>query len=338
MKIAGLTTAEEIPVVAKFYMCVVNEVPDFPGKYEDVATFERYSCAAVESLFELACHDLFPLLQNMPIMLIGIYNSMDEDGAGAYYMYGESDAKEGRYFFQVQAPFIRYSLGKFWDIEQSFSAELAYSPHHEIIHMLDDREVNRFTQFYDSIDSREFLISYFSHYRKEGLAGLYGFLKSAEDRVTMEEARTGFLKDLLDLKAKVWRDPVKFEDIDTRIFTAVAYSAGPWMMMHALYASAEDDQKNLIVDIIIALKQGVEISHEDILFLIKEGLNLDLETYISALGKTNWSSTSIIDSGVLKHFAHTLCHINDARGYSERDEARQSAHQDFISVFNQIWM
>ena len=337
MKKNAYTSAEEIPIVAKFFMGEVDSLTNLPGKYENVETFEKYSCAAVEIKFEMACSDLLPLLQGIPIMVMGIYLSMDEGSAGAYYMFEESEAAEGRYFFQVPYPFIRHCLRQFWDEEEDFPAEINYVPHHEIIHMLDDREVKRFQQFYDCTDSRQFLVSYFSHFRKEGLAGLYGFLKQSK-KGSWEEARTELNTDFMDLMKHNWKDPVAFEAMESRIFTHVVNSSGPWMILHALYVSAEDDQKERMVNVFLDLQLGAEISHDVILFLIKRGLDLDLETFVTALGKSNWNGVSMIDSGVLHHFANTLYNINRSKEFPIREGARQSAHKEFLKFFKEMWI
>lgn len=339
MKIINYTCGKELPIVALFYGGEVREVPDFPGEYEDVATFKKYCCAAVETKFEMACDDLFPLLHGLPIASMGIYLTLENVGPAAYYINGESDAAGGRYYFQVHVSLIRHYLYQFWEAEDNLPENLIYVPHHEIIHMLDDREVNRFTQYYDHTDSREFLLSYFSHFRKEGLAELYRFLQQPADRISEEEARTGFLEDFLDLMAKNWRDPISFEELESRIFTHVAYSVGPWMILHALYARSErEDQKDRIVNIILDLQQGAEIQHDEILFLIKEGLDLNLESFITALGENNWVGISWIDSGVIRRFAYTLHHINESRKMEIIDAAKQAAHEKCLSVFKKLWI
>jgi len=337
MKKNAYTSAEEIPIIAKFFMGEVDSLTKLPGKYENVETFEKYSCAAVEIKFEMACNDLLPLLQGIPIMVMGIYLSMDEGSVGAYYMFEESEVAEGRYFFQVPYPFIRHCLNQFWDEEEDYPSEINYVPHHEIIHMLDDREVKRFQQFYDCTDSRQFLVSYFSHFRKEGLAALYGFLKHSK-RGSWEEARRGLNTDFTDLMMHNWNDPLAFEAMESKIFTRVAYRSGPWMILHALYVSTEDDQKERMVNVFLDLQLGTEISHDDILFLIKRGLDLDLESFVNALGKSNWTGNSMIDSEVLQHFAKKIYDINRSKEFPIRQGARQAAHKEFLKFFKEMWI
>jgi hypothetical protein len=313
------TTATELPIVAVFQEGepAADKISEFAGEYEDLESFGKYCVAAVESKFEMAAETLFPLLKDIPFRAIGIYLTLEFKGDGAYYFSSYSDTGKGEYYFEVQGECISCFLREFWEEGYRVPHDAKYAPHHELIHLLDHKQLLRYQLSFDSNRLGQMMVMFWENFRREGLAGLYGFLKIEGDRPGWEDAKESFLRDFHHLTVLDWENVGKYgEHLDVFQPDSI-YDIGPWMVLHALFVTGDAAQREAVSTLMEDFGQGKAIPDSKILGMVKMGLQLPLDKFVAAMDKPGWNGKPWLQLIFFKPLFYRLEKLQEKRSVTE---------------------
>jgi hypothetical protein len=265
-------------------------IKDLPGNYDetdpDGRDFFETSTKIVYPHFMRSCRNMAPLLVDKRIasMSIGI-DALGFLSGHASYINGRSDSTTGNYKFVASRSLLRSYLQAYWEPDFSLNPLDTYVWEHEIIHMLDHKNIIGKKSF-PSIGLRKFWVEHFLEYRQEGIAEMYMFAKGHNEARNMGKAYELFKEDLKSYSKSVGETNSALKSFDN-LFREVShpYSVGPWLVLHALSLTGEKNIKSFVEKISKHISNGETLSEKETITLIRYALQLKNDLFITSLTK-----------------------------------------------------
>jgi hypothetical protein len=317
-----------------------DEVKDLPGAKEDeLWEFEKLACTLAEKHFRRACKNLWPFLEHtgfksisIGIDVIGIESSM----AGYYHNF--SDEGKGNYGFvlsyDILEQYLNYQLGNVKELRPVTK----YMWEHELIHLLDHKNLTEFKFANRSTDVREFLVHYLLSYRNEGIADLYYFLNNGPDVKNLDRARGIFIEDISCFSAVEWEHYEIIKEKEWEMMqTYHFYSIGPWIILHILTCPEYKNSLPAAAEVITKLHRGESIENETILKIIKSALQISNEDFIECISKPGYDREAFFAGNELSRLADRLNKIKHPRVINENNDEYTGVNEDIITFYDRTW-
>ena len=317
-----------------------DDIKDFPGAKEDeLGEFEDLACTLATEHFRNACKNLWPFLDKLGFesISIGIDLLGIESGMASYY-HDFSDDGEGNYGFMLGCDtleeYLNYHLGNI----KKLKPVTKYMWEHELIHLLDHKNLIEFKYANRSTDVREFLVHYLLSYRNEGLADIYYFLNNGPDIKDMNTARLEFLDDIRRFSSVEWEDyeiikKMEWEMMQTYHF----YTIGPWVVLHILSCPEYKNSLPAATEVMNKLHKGETIENKTIIKIIKSALKISNEDFIRYLTEPGYDGKAFMVGSKASNLAGRLRKIKHPRVIHEDDEEYTKVNADIVSFFDRIW-
>lgn len=281
---------EELPISVYFQLEDFgwDEVKDLPGADEDfLCDFEDIACRLVEEHFRKACENLAPFLEKIKFNSISIGIDVIGIGSGiASYYHEMSDAEKGNYGFHISAEVLAEYLKKHYDSSYEIRPVTNYTWEHELIHLLDHKNLTEFRYANRSTDVREFLVHYLLSFRNEGIADLYHFLLNDRPVKSKEEARSKFLEDISRVESYDWENNDTIKENEWKLMqTYLFYSVGPWMILHILSCPEYKNMTPLAREVFNIIENEQEVDKYTKSEIIKHSILISNEDFIQFLSE-----------------------------------------------------
>lgn len=164
---------------------------------------------------------------------------------------------KGSYHFAVSWNLLYLYMKKYLDNSLTFDATCRTIWQHELIHAMDHCSIRTARRWCTSGDLKKLWKYYWLCYRQEGIAELYYLCKGHSEIKNLEMAREQIQLGFERLARINPAELTKQNDIVKIILnTPGFYSAGPWMILHVLSCSRENE----IVDLALSVAKRIENS------------------------------------------------------------------------------
>lgn len=258
------------------------------GEQEEEFDFFNRIDNAVESFFRKALAEMEPLLRDInveEIQVVSDYSGIiTPPGTVAHWNYARSKPENGRHTLVASPSLISRSLHLAQNPSFDPGSNAATTWQHELIHLVDQEAIIHSDKWRQYSSDNMILRKYLSGYREEGIADLW-FLGKGHSRVNnFSSARERFNVDLdriNEMNTGSFKDRKAYGRAvtDTKTF----YAAGPMMVLHALCVSDEKETANQAACAAEKIAAGEILTNEELFFLIRAAVKMDIETFMSAL-------------------------------------------------------
>ena len=316
-----------------------DDIKDLPGAKEgDIWEFEELACKVVEGNFRNACKNLWPFLEKIGIDSISIGIDIIGIGSGmAGYYHNSSDDGEGSYGFVIASDALEDYLNYYLGGVRELKPMTKYMWEHELIHLLDHKNITALKFANRSTDVREFLVHYLLSYRNEGIADLYYFLSNGPDIRNMETARKEFHDDVRRFSSVEWENYEIIKQMELEMMqTCHFYSIGPWVILHLLSCPEYKNHMPSVAEVIARLHKGETIGNETILKIIKSTLQISNEDFVRYISEQGYGGAVFIGGNELSKLAERLNKITHPRIIHEDDREYNKVNAAIVSFFDMI--
>lgn len=286
--------------------CIEQEcINSYPGNYDEYdpngQCFFLTSVRACKAQFMSAYEKLTPLLNDRVVKSVKV--SIDALGIGtdarATYLTGYSDDEIGDYKFMVSAGLLRAFLKNHWHSDYVLSPIDRYVWLHEIIHLIDHKNIVSLF-FKTSSNVSLFLKKILLVYRHEGIADLFMLMNGHNKIKDFESAFRKLNEDIEKIKnisdASSFNEQVLEKKI---LYLGNQYSVGSWLVVYFMLNSSDSTMVQIADSAISKLLSGITISDDEIIELLRNALRLSNEDFINSITCKDKNGRLLIDSKTL---------------------------------------
>lgn len=307
----------------------------FPGTYDNEENvFEEIILDAVYVKFNHAWKNLNPLLEKTTINAISMGIDILPVGCGhATFFHKQSNVEKGSYGFAIKWELINEYLMEYWDNSYSVDKGYRYSWEHELTHLLDVKNLNRFDYSISSSGLQDFFIQYLLKYRNEGIAELYYFLDDDAKRLygSGDTSRT-FFREFSSMKKEDWGNPEKLVELKSKYLDSYApYEVGPWLIIHCLEQSGDMKTAEKAKQYKKMLENKQLISSEQKLTLISMALKVKAENFLQGLVTFIKEMETQVDKTVFLDLMNHFANIENSKATEQKN-----VNNELIQLFGSL--
>lgn len=275
---------------------------------KDNENFEDVIIGLVKKHFNEALCLMMPALQEITINKIHVEISLGLSGSTlAIYKTRQSDDTKGEYFFTAKSRLIFDYLLNYLIENLSLSNDASTTWVHELIHMIDHRNLTELQYHPEKPDMVEAFVSLILKFRKEGIAEAYHLMKGYTEYRSIQAARTPFLKTMDILRNWRWNDKnliVRCHNLfdgDSRL-----YSVGAWMIFHILGCPEYPGFTPEAAIAAVKIKKRQPMKEDEIMSIVHKALAIDNLTFIQFLTKRGTDGKPFVSYSDLYDLARTV--------------------------------
>ncbi len=298
MEIADLSISTDITLEGYD----LQDIKDFPGDWEnDDNCFATIVDEVVIKHFKNSCNALLPLLKDIKIVDITIAVDIIGMSAGeAGYYPGYSNSEKGLFFFYISPDILAEYLHQHWNPEVQLSKFVQFLWEHEIIHMLDQKNLAEFNYRKEGASIEEFLLNYFLSFRNEGIADLYSFVNNYRKIEGIDEAHRRFEEEMEKLGKLPWEDFDRIRENEKQFIKSSAYYAiGPWMLLHTLCCEENPNYNRDIAELCQQVIRKENIGEENCIRLIQSALEIGNNTFLKCIRRKGLDAKVFMEGKLL---------------------------------------
>jgi hypothetical protein len=238
-------------------------------------SIEKQTTEIVKSAF----NNLYPLFENHIIkdlfVWIDLFGIMGNKHAIAGYHYDKSKPANGKYQFNADHRLMVHYLSKNWR-DLSANPKVLFTWEHELLHMLDHQLIEKVSVYKSSGETSELYKYFILKFREEGFAELYYLLLGNFDEIlSIEQAKTAFLKLDLDVKRKMKETGLFPEEVYEQYDY---YELGPWLMLDCLRSFEGGFHEVHIENALLKIGKKEAMPREEIFTIIQIAIRMDIQT------------------------------------------------------------
>ncbi len=274
----------------------------------DNENFEEVVISLVKKHFNEALCLMMPALQTITINKIHIAISLAPSGSTlATYRTRQSDDIKGEYFFTANSTLIFEYILNYFIEDLSLSNAASTTWVHELIHMIDHRNLTELKYHPDKPDMVEAFVRLLLRFRNEGIAESYYLTKSHTHYRSIQAARTPFIKTMNVLRNWRWNDKnliVKCHLLfngDSRL-----YNVGAWMILHILGCREYPGYTPQAEIAAVKIKKRQPMTEDEIMSIVHKALAIDNLTFIQYLTKPGTDGKPFVSYSDLYDLARTV--------------------------------
>jgi hypothetical protein len=237
-------------------------------------------------IVKTAFNNLYPLFENHIIkglfVWIDLFGITGNEHAIAGYHYDKSKPAHGEYQFNADQRLMAHYLSKNWQ-DLSANPKVLFTWEHELLHMLDHQLIEKASVYKSSGETSELYKYFILKFREEGFADLYYLLLGNFDEIlSIEQAKTAFLKLNMDVKKKMKETGVFPEEIYKQYDY---YELGPWLILDCLRSFEGGFHEEHIENALQKIGKKEAMPREEIFRIIQIALRMDIKTVLDYFKK-----------------------------------------------------
>ncbi len=256
--------------------------------------------------FTAAVSRMMPLLEDVHIRNIHIETGVGRSSALAWYSPSKSDEGTGTYYLTAGAELVRQYLRKQYQ-DADLNKEALTVWEHELIHLLDHKNLVEMKYDYKSPDVVEAFVKLILKYRSEGIAEFFYLMDGHTVYRSIQAARTQFNRKMDAIGNMRWnnRNIARYAyDFVESDFSC--YPIGVWMILHVLGCPAFRDYSAEATMVAAKIKKRQPVAGDVIMDLVKKALRIDNETFISCITKPGTDGKPFVAYSDLYDVARTI--------------------------------
>lgn len=204
-------------------------------------------------------------------------------------------SEESKPVFNISRTLLEEFLKNYWIRDYKIPYYQTLVLHHELVHVLDKFEEERFG-LGDGWSCGKSVLLHLLKFRSEGIAELLSTLVLETEIRDIDYARKMFETELYRVFEISWKHPKDYMTLSKELpETGSFYDIGPWMILHVLSCPGNPKRFENIETILENLEQGTNPGEDLIFPLIRKALEISNFTFLRYLTEPGLDGHPFID-------------------------------------------